>query len=112
GILNGIDTSVWNPATDPHLPETYDENSLASGKARCKAALQKELGLPNCPTVPLAGMISRLTDQKGVDLIIENLDALLGLGLQLVFLGSGEHRYEAALQAAAQKHPDQIAVTI
>lgn len=111
GILNGIDTSIWNPATDAYIAETYDGNSL-EGKARCKAELQQELGLPVKADAPLAGMISRLTDQKGIDLIVENLDALLGLGMQLVILGSGEIRYETALIAAAQKHPEQIAVKI
>ncbi|MDA1213743.1 MAG: glycogen synthase GlgA [Planctomycetota bacterium] len=112
GILNGIDTAIWNPATDATLPETYDIDSLAQGKARCKAELQKELGLPVECDAPLAGMISRLTDQKGIDLIIENLETLLATGLQLVFLGSGESRYETALVDAARQHAGQIAVKI
>lgn len=112
GILNGIDTSVWNPATDSHLVANYDDNSLADGKAKCKADLQRELGLPIVADTPVAGMISRLTDQKGVDLIVDNLNSLLSTGMQFVFLGSGESRRETALVQAAQKYPEQVAVKI
>ena len=71
GILNGMDDSEWNPATDPHLPAKYDADTVAMGKPICKAALQKELGLPQRPEVPLVGTVGRLTDQKGFDLIGE-----------------------------------------
>ncbi len=112
GILNGVDTSVWHPANDPNLTRKYDADSAAEGKAACKADLQRELGLPIKSDVPLAGMISRLTEQKGIDLITDNLNSLVNAGMQVVFLGSGDARYELALQEAAQKWPAHVAVRI
>jgi starch synthase len=111
GILNGIDVSEWDPAADPHLPAHYTARSLA-GKARCKAALQRELGLPVRADVPLIAMVSRLADQKGVDLVVAALGELLARDLQLALLGSGERAYEQALSAAAGNRPDRMAVRI
>ncbi|MCC6523435.1 MAG: glycogen synthase [Polyangiaceae bacterium] len=88
GILNGIDEARWNPATDLHLPATYDPDDL-EGKARCKAALQQELGLPVRPDVPLVGLVSRLAEQKGIDIFVDALGYLAGLDLQFAVLGSG-----------------------
>jgi starch synthase len=97
GILNGIDTLVWNPATDPHLPVRYDPADL-TGKAASKTALQKELRLPVRAHTPLIASISRLTEQKGLDLIVQAADELGKLDAQFVFLGgSGEKKYEDAL---------------
>ena len=79
GILNGIDTDEWNPATDPHLPAPFDADDLA-GKAACKAALQKEAGFAVRPDVPLFGVVGRLTSQKGFDVLAHALDAHPGLG--------------------------------
>ncbi|MGK3966222.1 glycogen synthase [Sorangium sp. So ce118] len=89
GILNGIDDSIWNPATDPHIAATYSAEDL-SGKRLCKAALQREMGLEERPDVPLLGLISRLATQKGIDILAGALDHILSLDVQLVILGSGE----------------------
>jgi starch synthase len=111
GILNGIDVAEWDPATDPHLPAHYSARSLA-GKARCKAALQRELGLAARPDVPLLTMVSRLAEQKGVDLLAAALPELLGRDVQLAILGSGDPGYEDALAAAARARPGRMAVEI
>ena len=71
GILNGIDEAEWNPAADRHLPVKYDVKTAGVGKAACKAALQKELGLPQVAAAPLVSSVGRLDDQKGFDLIAE-----------------------------------------
>ncbi|WP_437962656.1 glycogen/starch synthase (plasmid) [Sorangium sp. So ce119] len=89
GILNGIDDSIWNPATDPHIAATFSAEDL-SGKRLCKAALQREMGLEERPDVPLLGLISRLATQKGIDILAGALDHILSLDVQLVILGSGE----------------------
>jgi starch synthase len=89
GVLNGIDDRVWNPETDPHLPARYSAADL-SGKAECKRALQREMGLPERADVPLLGIVSRLAHQKGIDILATALDAILGLDVQLVLLGAGE----------------------
>jgi starch synthase len=111
GILNGIDAGEWDPATDPHLPARYSARSLA-GKARCKAALQRELGLAERPDVPLLTMVSRLAEQKGVDLVAAALPELLARDVQLAILGSGDPAYEQALAAAARERPGRMAVRI
>jgi starch synthase len=111
GILNGIDVHEWDPATDPHLPAHYTARERA-GKAACKAALQAELGLPVRPDVPLLGLISRLTDQKGVDLVAAALPALAAGDVQVAALGSGDPIYQEALRRAARDHPGRVAVRI
>lgn len=94
GVLNGIDDRIWNPETDPHLPARYGEGDL-SGKAECKAALQREMGLAERPDVPLLGIVSRLAHQKGIDILTGALPAILSLDVQLVLLGSGDPSTEA-----------------
>jgi len=89
GILNGIDDEEWNPATDRHLPAHFDERDLR-GKAFCKAELQREMGLPIRPDVPLIGIISRLVEQKGIDIFAGALGRVLAEDVQVVVLGSGE----------------------
>jgi starch synthase len=89
GILNGIDMDEWNPATDKHLPARYDVNDL-SGKAACKAALQKEAGLPVRPDVPVFGIVGRLTPQKGFDVLAHALSRILSWDVQIVLLGTGD----------------------
>ena len=111
GILNGIDVSEWDPARDPHLPAHYAARDLA-GKLACKAALQRELGLPIRPDVPLAGMVSRLADQKGIDLVVAALADVLGREVQLAVLGSGSRAYEEAFARAARERPDRLAARI
>lgn len=109
GILNGIDTQVWNPVSDTQIPLRYGAGCLAD-KAGNKQALQSELGLAVTPHAPLFGVVSRLTDQKGIDLILDNLAWLLKQGAQLVVLGSGEGRYEQRLREAAAQSPSAVAV--
>lgn len=111
GIVNGIDYEVWNPATDLHLGANYTPDDLA-GKAACKKALQKEMGLPARAETPLVGIVSRLAAQKGLDLIVEAMGRLMALGLQLVILGSGEAVYHEALQEAAERYPKQLGLTL
>jgi starch synthase len=111
GILNGIDVAEWDPAKDRHLPAHFSARALA-GKGRCKAALQGELGLPVRADVPLVAMVSRLAEQKGVDLLAAALPDLLARDVQLAVLGSGERAYEEALARAARDRPDRMAVRI
>lgn len=112
GILNGIDTEAWNPQTDPALPAHFDADSVRDGKPACKEALQREMNLPVRSDVPLLGMISRLTDQKGLDLIAANTTALLAEDIQLVFLGTGAPEYEDLLGELASRSPDKVATVI
>ena len=111
GILNGVDGSVWDPATDSGLAARYSPQDLA-GKPRNKAALQKEVGLELRPQAALFGVVSRLTAQKGLDLVLAALPALLRSGAQLVVQGTGDPVLEAAFTAAAFAHPAQVAVRI
>ncbi len=111
GILNGIDHAEWDPRSDPHLPAHFDAEELA-GKQACKAALQREVGLPPRPEVPLVAMVGRLADQKGVDLVLASLPELLRRDLQLVLLGSGRRDWEQAFAEAARRHPDRLAARI
>ena len=111
GVLNGVDGAVWDPATDASLATRYSATQL-QGKATCKRALQTELGLAVKPDVPLFGLVSRLTSQKGLDLLLGALPGLLRRGGQLALQGSGDPALEAAFVAAAQAHPDAVAVRI
>ncbi|MFT3955508.1 MAG: glycogen synthase GlgA [Piscinibacter sp.] len=111
GILNGVDGAVWDPATDSGLAARYSVQDMA-GKPRNKAALQKEVGLEQRPQAPLFGVVSRLTAQKGLDLVLAALPALLRSGAQLVVQGTGDPVLEAAFTAAAFAHPSQVAVRI
>ncbi|MFC4302694.1 glycogen synthase GlgA [Cohnella boryungensis] len=108
GILNGIDTQVYDPMSDPHLFLNY-RNSLDK-KRQNKLALQRELGLPEDGAVPMIGIVSRLTAQKGFDLIAEALPELMKERIQLVILGSGEPAIEAMLRDALHAHRDKIAL--
>lgn len=108
GIVNGIDETVWNPATDPELPAAYDARSLA-GKSANKAALQARLGLTAAPAALLACVVSRLTHQKGMDLLLEVLPDFFETGGQLAVLGSGEPALEAGFTALAEHHPGRLA---
>jgi starch synthase len=111
GILNGMDTDVWNPATDPLIAHHYDVHRLQR-KALNKVALQEELGLPANAGAVLLGHVGRLVEQKGVDLILEALDSLLAQPVQAVILGDGDERLEAALRAATERYPQQVAAHI
>lgn len=111
GILNAVDESVWNPAHDPLIPFAYDARKPA-GKAQCKAALQQELGLTQRSDALLFGVVSRLTEQKGLHLVLTALDAMLERGAQLVVLGSGEAALERALSDLAAAYPETLSVRI
>jgi starch synthase len=111
GILNGVDPEEWNPASGPRIPAHYDPGRMA-GKARCKAVLQAELGLGADPQQPLFAVVSRLTTQKGLDLLLEVLPRLLAGGGQLALLGAGDADLELGFRAAAAVHPRAVAVRI
>jgi starch synthase len=114
GILNGIDTSVWDPERDPHLPKPYGPGSLA-GKRASKRALLEAMSLPVTPAAlarPIVGMVSRLVDQKGFDLLAALGEDLLGMDATFVLLGSGEPRYQEQWQALHGRAPDRVAVWI
>jgi starch synthase len=89
GVLNGIDEWVWNPETDPYIEAHFGADDL-SGKAHCKAALQREMGLEQRPDVPLLGLVGRLVDQKGIDLFAGALERVLAQDVQVVLLGAGD----------------------
>jgi len=108
GILNGIDTDAWNPATDAYLARTYDMSDM-EGKDVCKAALQAEMGLRQDEGVPLFGMVSRLVGQKGLSLIDALGDDLVQRDAQFVFLGTGEGRYERLVADLAARHANVAA---
>ena len=111
GILNGIDSQVWNPATDPTLAFPYSANHLAF-KQENKAALQAQLGLAVQNERPLLGVVSRLTHQKGLDLLLALGAGILDLPAQLALLGSGDREMEAGFRRLAEAHPGEIAVTL
>ncbi|MDP2963959.1 MAG: glycogen synthase GlgA [Sulfurimicrobium sp.] len=111
GIVNGIDGHEWNPATDKLLAHNYSADNLA-GKAANKRALQHKLGLTENPDIPLLGVISRLTHQKGLDLLPAIAPFLLEYPVQIVILGSGEAGLEESFLHLAQSHPDQVAAVI
>jgi len=111
GILNGADYEAWNPSTDRALAAQYSSNDV-SGKAVCKLALLRAFGLVEDLESPLFGMITRLVDQKGVDLVLQALERLFALGASLVILGSGERRYEERLAALAREYPDRLGVRL
>ncbi len=111
GILNGIDTNEWNPATDPHLPEHYDADTLQK-KGLVKRALQEHLGLTVDPDAPLLGVVSRLTHQKGLDLFLECAGSLAEEGCQIAILGSGDPSMQQGFVSLAKAYPKQVSVTI
>jgi len=111
GILNGIDVEEWNPATDPHIAARYSEADL-SGKAACKADLQRAAGLKVDPEAPLFGLISRLAEQKGIDLVAEALEAILDVGGQLALLGTGDPPLEEQFRAAAAAQAGRVTAVI
>jgi starch synthase len=111
GILNGVDYDDWSPAKDPFIRAKYDPQRL-SGKKACKADLQKEFGLPVDDQTPVIGIISRLTEQKGFDLITAVMDDLMKESVQLIILGTGDEKYHLLLDSIAKKNPRQIGLKI
>jgi len=111
GILNGIDYTENNPATDKRLFATYDADNMA-GKAKNKAELQKQLGLPQRPDVPIFAIISRLAEQKGLDLIAASMHELLQRDMQIVVLGTGSQQYEHLFWSTAHHNPHKLSANI
>lgn len=108
GITNGIDAEIWDPASDPHLSAHFDHQDL-SGKAVCKTLLQREVGLPEDDTVAVVGIVSRLVEQKGLDLVLAAVDPYILAGrMQLVVLGSGDPAIEAGLRQLQGRHPSRV----
>ena len=101
GILNGIDYDTNNPETDPNIPCHFNANSVYTEKVKDKLALQAEVGLPQDPDVALIGIVTRLTWQKGLDLILNRMEELLQRKVQLVILGAGDKKYEEPLEEIA-----------
>jgi starch synthase len=123
GIVNGVDYASWNPATDPHLPPwpgtgsneraNYDVSNWQAGKAACKAALQRELGLPESPRTPLIAQVGRLADQKGWDLVLDVMRRWTSqMDVQWAILGTGEPYYHEALDALCREFPGRVAVRL
>jgi len=111
GILNGIDIAIWNPETDPHIAARFSLDQVAS-RALNKAALQKRCGLDPSPNTLLLGVVSRLTWQKGLDLLLEAMPTILKQGMQLVVLGNGDSDLQQRYQAVAREKPGRVSVTI
>ena len=109
GITNGIDTEVWNPETDPELPAHFNQNDL-SGKLECKRAMLEEFSLPVDLDRPILASITRLTAQKGIDLIMHVAGDVLAAGAYIISLGSGEKRYEDFWQRLRDFAPNQVGI--
>jgi starch synthase len=107
GVLNGIDLEQWDPETDPLIPRTFSASDL-SGKHYCKAALQQEAGLAQRPEVPLIGMVTRLSGQKGMDLVAEAMPRLLEQDVQIALLGTGDGWAEDFFRRFSMERPDQF----
>jgi starch synthase len=112
GILNGVDPKVWDPRHDALLPQTYGSEDAPAGKRAAKAALQRRLGLEKGEDAPVFGVVSRLTAQKGLDLLLASLPAVVAGGSQLAILGSGDSDLEHGFTIAAEAHRGQVAVEI
>jgi starch synthase len=111
GILNGVDYDEWSPLKDRYIKERYGPADLG-GKRACKVDLQHEFGLTKAERVPLIGMISRLDEQKGFDLVADIMEKLMELGPQCVLLGTGKEKYHLLLETLQKKYPQQLGVKI
>lgn len=113
GILNGIDGGHWDPSCDPHIAAPYNADTVAQGKPACKAALQRELGLPERADVPLAGFIGRLAEQKGIDLVAEVMTQWVrDADLQWAVLGTGDPKYHRLFESLAERFRHRVAVRL
>ena len=108
GIVNGIDTDVWNPRTDPHLRSNYKPSSLKRRREN-RVAIEERFGIDHDDGLLLC-VVSRLSWQKGLDILADALDDIVALGCKLVVLGSGDHQIEQAFVAATQRHPGRIGI--
>lgn len=112
GILNGVDYSSWNPASDEFIPGRFSPEDL-SGKRKCKAELMRAFGLPAAKAKPpVVGMVSRLAGQKGFDLLCDSLESIFNLGVRLVILGTGEEKFQNILKDAQRKFPESLGLKI
>ena len=110
GILNGIDVDTFNPASETVLPANFSLRSM-KGKKTCKAALQEKMGLDILPDMPVVSMVMRMTEQKGFDLVMQKLDAIMACGdMQFVLLGSGDAKYENFMRSAVERYPGRVGV--
>ncbi|HEY1797161.1 MAG TPA: glycogen synthase GlgA [Stellaceae bacterium] len=112
GILNGVDPTVWNPAADAALPRGYGVDDAEAGKAVAKAELQRRMGLAEDATAPLFATVTRLTPQKGMDLLLAALPGLIELGGQFALLGNGDRDLEEGFAAAALAEPGRVAAAL
>jgi len=114
GIINGVDYRQWNPETDRYLGgNNYGTKNFAQGKQACKAALQREVGLPQVADQPFVAMIGRLADQKGFDLVAKLIPQIASsMPIQWVILGTGEPHYHQQLADLAKKYPEKLAVRL
>lgn len=111
GIVNGLDYDLWNPATDPYITRHYSAATI-SFKNENKAELQKLCGLPRKKTTPVIGMISRLADQKGLDILAGALDDIMHMNCQFVVLGTGDPKYHELLKNMKEKYPKHIGISL
>ncbi|MDO5565528.1 MAG: glycogen/starch synthase [Planctomycetia bacterium] len=116
GILNGVDTEEWNPATDQYLTEPYsrfDSTTVFEEKPKCKAALQAQAGLPQCPDIPLFGIVSRFDAQKGLDLVADSINMLVNkYKAQFIVLGTGDANLEKRFSQLAKEYPQNVSVCL
>lgn len=112
GIVNGIDMAENDPKFDPYLAENYDADTFESKKAICKAELQKRCGLPVRTDVPLIGLVSRLVEHKGLDIICDAIDEMMALDVHFIILGTGDEAYENILKDAASRYPNKISLNL
>lgn len=109
GVLNGVDPQVWSPEQDKNIAENFSIKSM-SGKATCRQALQSHVGITQQAEQPIFTIVSRLTEQKGLHLVVDGIYDIINRGGQVVILGSGEHEIEAAFAHVASKHPESVAI--
>lgn len=107
GILNGADYKLWNPETDALIPANFSAGDMA-GKQSCKKSLLKKFGLKSKKAVPVLGIVARLTEQKGFDILLEAMPELMDNEIRLVILGTGEAKYKQLIEEAARKYPDKL----
>ncbi len=112
GILNGVDPQIWSPESDALLPKAYGIDDAAAGKAAAKAVLERRFGLTPAADAPLFGAVTRLTGQKGFDLLLAALPGLIDLGARLVLLGSGDAGLEAGFTAMAEAYRGRVGVVL
>jgi starch synthase len=111
GILNGVDYGEWDPRHDKHIAAPYSVDDL-SGKEKCRRDLLAAMGLPEAPSLPVVGIISRLVAQKGFDIVVDSWYDLLHRPIRMVVLGTGEPRLEQGLRSLAERAPDRFAVRL